>query len=95
MTSANPAPQQRHADQAALRVIIVYKAFKGLLSVVAGIIIGGAVLFGFGPKLQAHAAHVHEHATRAFALHASSCSPNSPPRAGCAGPRWRWNWTAP
>lgn len=89
MTSANPAPQQRHADRAALRVIIVYKAFKGLLSVVAGIIIGGAVLFGFGPKLQAHAAHVHEHVTRAWALHAAELL------AKLTTPRWlRWSAVA-
>jgi uncharacterized membrane protein (DUF2068 family) len=71
MSTAAPAPQQHGADAAGLRVIIVYKVLKGALAIASGIVLGGAIAFGFGPRLQEHAARVHEHATQAWALHAA------------------------
>ncbi len=72
-----------------MRVIIVYKLLKGLLSITAGIIIGGALAFGFGPQVQAHAARIHEHATRAWALHAAELL------SKLTTPRWlRWSAVA-
>jgi len=66
-----PASQHHGADEAGLRLIIGYKLLKGALTIASGIVIGGALAFGFGPALQEHAARVHEHATRAWALHAA------------------------
>jgi len=65
------AREKETAEQAGLRAVIAYKIIKGLLTTVSGFILGGALLFGFGPDLQAHAARVHEHATGAWALHAA------------------------
>ena len=71
MSAPAPASQQHRADEAGLRVIIGYKLLKGALTIASGIVIGGALAFGFGPSLQEHAARVHEQATRAWALHAA------------------------
>jgi uncharacterized membrane protein (DUF2068 family) len=71
MSEPAPAPRPHGADETGLRVIIIYKLLKGALTIASGIVIGGALAFGFGPKLQEHAARVHEHATRAWALHAA------------------------
>lgn len=71
MSAPDPAPRAHSADEAGLRVIIVYKVLKGAVAIAAGIVLGGALAFGFGPRLQEHAARVHEHATRAWALHAA------------------------
>jgi uncharacterized membrane protein (DUF2068 family) len=76
-------------DHTALRVIIGYKVVKGLLTVTAGIIIGGALVFGFGPRLQAHAARIHFHATGAWALYAAEFF------SKLTTPRWlRWSAVA-
>jgi|SRR5450631_2132151 uncharacterized membrane protein (DUF2068 family) len=80
---------EQRVDQAALRVIIAYKVVKGLLTVTAGIIIGGALAFGFGPRLQAHAARIHFHATGAWALYLAEFL------AKLTTPRWlRWSAVA-
>ena len=89
MSPTTQAPQHRHADQAALQVIIVYKVLKGLLTITSGIIIAGALVFGFSPSLQAHAARVHEHVTRAWALQAAELF------SKLTTPRWlRWSAVA-
>jgi uncharacterized membrane protein (DUF2068 family) len=86
--SARGTTEQR-VDQAALRVIIVYKVAKGLLTLTAGIIIGGALVFGFGPRLQEHAARIHLHATGAWALYLAEFL------AKLTTPRWlRWSAVA-
>jgi uncharacterized membrane protein (DUF2068 family) len=71
MSEPVPAPHHRGADEAGLRFIIIYKLLKGALTIASGIVIGGALAFGLGPRLQEHAARVHEHATGAWALHAA------------------------
>ncbi len=77
------------ADRTALRVIIGYKVAKGLLTTTAGFIIAGALVFGFGPALQAHAARVHFHFTGAWALHLAELL------GRITTPRWlRWSAVA-
>ncbi len=77
------------ADKTALRVIIGYKVAKGLLTMTAGFIIAGALAFGFGPALQAHAARVHSHFTGGWALHLAELF------AKLTTPRWlRWSAVA-
>ncbi len=85
---SEPAPASKHhgADQTGLRLIIGYKLLKGALAIASGIVIGGALAFGFGPKLQEHAARVHEHVTSAWALHAAELI------SKLTTPRWlRWS----
>jgi uncharacterized membrane protein (DUF2068 family) len=83
------ATTEAKADQTALRVIIGYKVAKGLLTGTAGVIIAGALAFGFGPALQAHAAHVHFHFTGAWALHLAELL------GKIITPRWlRWSAVA-
>lgn len=78
-----------HTDRGAVRVIIVYKLVKGLLTATAGIIIGGALAFGFGPAFQAHAARIHFHTTGAWALYLAELL------AKVTSPRWlRWSAVA-
>ena len=87
--SAPPATTQLRMDRAALRLIIGYKVARGLLAVTAGIIIGGALAFGFGPSLQAHAARVHFHTTAAWALYLAELF------SKLTTPRWlRWSAVA-
>lgn len=77
------------ADHAALRIIITYKILKGFLTVAAGVVIGGALVFGFGPGLQAHAARVQLHATGAWALYLAEVL------SKFTTPRWlRWSAVA-
>jgi uncharacterized membrane protein (DUF2068 family) len=84
-----PETAEAKADQAALRVIIGYKVVKGLLTMTAGVIIGGALAFGFGPALQAHALRVHYNATGAWALHLAELL------SKVTTPRWlRWSAVA-
>jgi uncharacterized membrane protein (DUF2068 family) len=84
-----PRTSEHHGDEAALRVIIGYKVVKGLLTASAGIVIGGALLFGFGPNLQAHALRVHFNATGAWALHLAELL------SKITTPRWlRWSAVA-
>ena len=84
-----PETAEAAADHTALRVIIGYKVMKGLLTTTAGFIIGGALAFGFGPTLQAHAARVHFHATGAWALHLAELL------SKVTTPRWlRWSAVA-
>lgn len=79
----------QRADRAALRVVIGYKIVKGLLTVTAGIIIGGALAFGFGPSLQVHAARFHLHTTGAWALYLAELL------SKFTTPRWlRWSAVA-
>jgi uncharacterized membrane protein (DUF2068 family) len=81
--------RQQVADQAALRVIITYKILKGFLTVAAGVVIGGALIFGFGPGLQAHAARIQLHATGAWALYLAELL------SKFTTPRWlRWSAVA-
>jgi uncharacterized membrane protein (DUF2068 family) len=88
MTTPETA-RQRRMDHAALRLIIGYKIAKGLLTATAGFIIGGALAFGFGPSLEAHAARVHFHATGAWALYLAELL------AKLTTPRWlRWSAVA-
>ncbi len=80
---------EKKVDTAALRVIIGYKVIKGSLTVAAGFIIGGALYFGFGPRLQAHAARIHFHGTSAWALYLAEMF------AKFTTPRWlRWSSVA-
>jgi uncharacterized membrane protein (DUF2068 family) len=80
---------EARTDVTALRVIIGYKVAKGLLTATAGFIIAGALAFGFGPALQAHAARVHFHVTGGWALHLAELF------AKLTTPRWlRWSAVA-
>jgi uncharacterized membrane protein (DUF2068 family) len=58
-------------DEAALRLILLYKFAKGLLLVAAGLVLSGALLFGFGSRFQHQLLELRSHATRAWALHLS------------------------
>jgi uncharacterized membrane protein (DUF2068 family) len=87
--STPESPTEKKVDAAALRVIIGYKIIKGMLTVAAGFIIGGALFFGFGPRLQAHAARIHFHGTSAWALYLAELF------AKITTPRWlRWSSVA-
>ncbi len=89
MSAPALAPGKTRADQAGLRLIIGYKLLKGVLTIASGIIIGGALVLGFGPAVQAHAARVQEHATAAWALHAAELL------SKLSTPRWlRWSAVA-
>jgi len=84
-----PETTEAKADQTAVRVIIGYKVAKGLLTTTAGFIIAGALVFGFGPALQAHAARVHFHFTGAWALQLAELL------GKITTPRWlRWSSVA-
>jgi uncharacterized membrane protein (DUF2068 family) len=80
---------ERRVEHATLRLIITYKVLKGFLTVAAGVVIGGALVFGFGPGLQAHAARIHLHATGAWALYLAETL------SKLTAPRWlRWSAVA-
>ncbi len=87
--SAPESATAKKVDAAALRAIILYKLIKGSLTIAAGFIIGTALYFGFGPRLQAHAARVHFHGTSAWALYLAEMF------AKFTTPRWlRWSSVA-
>lgn len=86
MSAVETGEQRAHA---AVRVIIGYKIVKGFLTATAGIIIGGALAFGFGPSLQEHAARIHLHTTGAWALYLAELL------SKLTTPRWlRWSAVA-
>jgi len=62
---------RRSADEAGLRIILIYKLVKGTLLVLASLLLTLAVFLGFAARFEDYAAMLHAHATRAWALHAS------------------------
>ncbi|HXX32429.1 MAG TPA: DUF2127 domain-containing protein [Myxococcaceae bacterium] len=75
------------ASETALRAILVYKLVKGLLLLTASVVLIVTVLVGLSTGLEEHAARLHAHATRAWALHASELL------ARVVTPRWL-HWSA-
>jgi len=69
--SSPDRPGREGADDAGVRVIFVYKLIKGSLLVLSSLLLTLAVLLGYGGKFQEYTAMLHDHATRAWALHAS------------------------